>query len=126
MPTKCIKRRIRCSLIRYHAVTSWSRVKGMGIPLWKTVEVTLIWLLSVLLAVPEALAFDIMETHYRGQKLRVCLLHPVQTTSFLQVLPHSPCIQSQIRLYTFNHKFMHRQILRVVVFFLFGPYSTEP
>ncbi|KAI5624723.1 endothelin B receptor precursor, partial [Silurus asotus] len=72
------------SIDRYHAVTSWSRVKGMGIPLWKAVEVTLIWVLSVILAVPEALAFDIMETVYRGQKLRVCLLHPVQTTPFLQ------------------------------------------
>ncbi|XP_066571389.1 endothelin receptor type B isoform X2 [Amia ocellicauda] len=26
------------SIDRYHAVTSWSRVKGMGIPLWKAVE----------------------------------------------------------------------------------------
>ncbi|KAM9470250.1 endothelin receptor type B-like [Clarias gariepinus] len=72
------------SIDRYHAVTSWSRVKGMGIPLWKAVEVTLIWLLSVILAVPEALAFDIMDMFYRGKKLRVCLLHPVQTTEFLK------------------------------------------
>ncbi|XP_055080864.1 endothelin receptor type B-like isoform X2 [Periophthalmus magnuspinnatus] len=72
------------SIDRYHAVTSWSRVKGMGIPLWKAVEVTLIWLLAVLLAVPEALAFDMMESPYRGTKLRVCLLHPEQTTSFMK------------------------------------------
>ncbi|XP_062855780.1 endothelin receptor type B-like [Trichomycterus rosablanca] len=72
------------SIDRYHAVTSWSRVKGMGIPLWKAVQVTLIWLVSVLLAVPEALAFDMMEMNYRGQKLRVCLLHPQQNTQFLQ------------------------------------------
>lgn len=71
----------------YHAVTSWSRVKGMGIPLWKAVEVTLIWLVAVLFAVPEALAFDMLEIPYRGKKLRVCLLHPEQTTSFMKVIP---------------------------------------
>ena len=57
----------------------------MGIPLWKAVEVTLIWAIAVLLAVPEALAFDMMEMPYRGNKLRVCLLHPEQTTSFMKV-----------------------------------------
>lgn len=57
----------------------------MGIPLWKAVEVTLIWLVAVLLAVPEALAFDMLEMPYRGNKLRVCLLHPEQTTSFMKV-----------------------------------------
>lgn len=72
------------SIDRYHAVTSWSRVKGMGIPLWKAAEVTLIWLLAVVLAVPEALAFDMMEMPYRGSKLRVCLLHPQQNTSFMK------------------------------------------
>ncbi|XP_008325758.1 endothelin receptor type B-like [Cynoglossus semilaevis] len=73
------------SVDRYHAVTSWSRVKGMGIPVWKTVEVTLIWVVAVVLAVPEALAFDLIELPYRGQKLLVCLLHPQQTNSFLQL-----------------------------------------
>lgn len=57
----------------------------MGIPLWKTVEVSLIWLVAVLLAVPEALAFDIMEMSYRGNKLRVCMLHPEQTSNFMKV-----------------------------------------
>ncbi|XP_006633024.2 endothelin receptor type B-like [Lepisosteus oculatus] len=72
------------SIDRYHAVTSWSRVKGMGIPLWKAVEVTLIWVAAVLLAVPEAIAFDMMEMPYRGSKLRVCLLHPHQDSSFMK------------------------------------------
>ncbi|KAJ8254886.1 hypothetical protein GJAV_G00198460 [Gymnothorax javanicus] len=72
------------SIDRYRAVTSWSRVKGMGIPLWKTVEVILIWLVAVVLAVPEALAFDMMEMVYRGSKLRICLLHPEQSTPFLK------------------------------------------
>lgn len=57
----------------------------MGIPMWKAAEVTLIWLLAVLLAVPEALAFDMLEMPYRGNKLRVCLLHPEQSGSFMKV-----------------------------------------
>ncbi|KAM9849907.1 endothelin receptor type B-like [Aulostomus maculatus] len=72
------------SIDRYHAVTSWSRVKGMGIPLWKAVEVTVIWLIAVVLAVPEALAFNMLEMPYRGTKLRVCMLHPVQTNDFIK------------------------------------------
>lgn len=71
------------SIDRYHAVISWSRVKGIGIPLWKAVEVTLIWLVAVVLAVPEAVAFNMFELSYRGDKLRVCMLHPEQTTSFM-------------------------------------------
>ena len=61
----------------------------MGIPLWKAVEVTLIWLVAVALAVPEALAFDMLEIQYRGNKLRVCLLHPEQTGSFMKVEKNS-------------------------------------
>ncbi|KAL0974383.1 hypothetical protein UPYG_G00219710 [Umbra pygmaea] len=72
------------SIDRYHAVTSWSRVNGIGIPLWKAVQVTLIWLLAVLLAVPEAMAFDMLEISYRGSKLQVCLLHPQQDTAFMK------------------------------------------
>ncbi|KAK6480387.1 endothelin receptor type B-like isoform X1 [Huso huso] len=71
------------SIDRYRAVVSWSRVQGMGIPLWKAVEVTLIWAVAVLLAVPEAIAFDMMEMLYRGTKLRVCLLHPQQQSMFM-------------------------------------------
>lgn len=57
----------------------------MGIPLWKAVEVTLIWLVAVVLAVPEALAFDMLEMPYRGNKLRICLLHPEQPTVYMKV-----------------------------------------
>lgn len=77
--------RVSVFVCSYHAVTSWSRVKGMGIPLWKAVEVTLIWLIAVVLAVPEALAFDMFEVLYGGNKLHVCMLHPGQTTGFIKV-----------------------------------------
>ncbi|XP_007554823.1 endothelin B receptor-like [Poecilia formosa] len=73
------------SIDRYHAVISWSRVKGMGIPLWKAMEVTVIWIVAVVLAVPEAVAFDMIEMSYRGNKLRICLLHPEQATSFMKL-----------------------------------------
>jgi len=70
----------------------------MGIPLWKAVEVTLIWLVAVVLAVPEALAFDMMEMPYRGIKLRICLLHPEQATSFMKVgtLLHLMCDLAEV------------------------------
>uniref|UniRef100_A0A8C4T2F2 Endothelin receptor type B-like n=2 Tax=Erpetoichthys calabaricus TaxID=27687 RepID=A0A8C4T2F2_ERPCA len=73
------------SIDRYRAVVSWSRVRGMGIPLWKAAEVTLIWAAAIVLAVPEAIAFDIMEMNYQGAKLRVCLLHPDQQSSFMML-----------------------------------------
>ncbi|XP_076878833.1 endothelin receptor type B-like [Brachyhypopomus gauderio] len=72
------------SIDRYHAVTSWNRVKGMGIPLWKAVEVILIWLVAIVLAVPECLTFGLMEMNYRGRMLLVCFLLPEQNTAFLQ------------------------------------------
>ncbi|KAG5843495.1 hypothetical protein ANANG_G00151540 [Anguilla anguilla] len=72
------------SIDRYRAVMSWSRVKGTGIPLRKAVEVTVIWTLAVALAVPEALAFDMIEMSYHGSKLRICLLHPHQSTPFMK------------------------------------------
>jgi endothelin receptor type B len=39
----------------------------------------------VVLAVPEALAFDMISMDYKGKSLRICLLHPVQKTAFMQV-----------------------------------------
>lgn len=88
----------------------------MGIPLWKAVEVTLIWLVAVLFAVPEALAFDMLEIPYRGKKLRVCLLHPEQTTSFMKVirllyLEHScSCLGSDSNLLELNSLVSSRRV----------------
>ncbi|XP_069061324.1 endothelin receptor type B [Pleurodeles waltl] len=72
------------SIDRYRAVASWSRIKGIGVPKWTAVEIILIWVLSVALAVPEAIGFDMVYTQYRGQELRICLLHPKQKNSFMQ------------------------------------------
>ncbi|XP_056349539.1 endothelin receptor type B [Oenanthe melanoleuca] len=71
------------SIDRYRAVASWSRIKGIGVPKWTAVEIVLIWVISVVLAVPEAIAFDMITMEYRGRYLRICLLHPTQKTSFM-------------------------------------------
>ncbi|NXS81495.1 EDNRB protein, partial [Erpornis zantholeuca] len=71
------------SIDRYRAVASWSRIKGIGVPKWTAVEIVLIWVISVILAVPEAIAFDMITMEYRGKYLRICLLHPTQKTPFM-------------------------------------------
>ncbi|XP_028655414.1 endothelin receptor type B [Erpetoichthys calabaricus] len=72
------------SIDRYRAVASWSRIKGIGVPMWTAIEITLIWIISVILAVPEAIGFDMIAMDYKGEQLRICLLHPVQKTQFMQ------------------------------------------
>nr|XP_056715460.1 endothelin receptor type B-like [Euleptes europaea] len=71
------------SIDRYRAVVSWSRIQGIGIPMWKAVEVILIWVVAVILAVPEAIAFDLVNLPYREETFWVCMLSPHQTTSFM-------------------------------------------
>lgn len=70
---------------RYRAVASWSRIKGIGVPKWMAIEIALIWILSIILAVPEAIAFDMITMDYKGEHLRICLLHPMQKTGFMSV-----------------------------------------
>lgn len=72
------------SIDRYRAVASWNRIKGIGVPKWTAIEITVIWLLSILLAVPEAVAFDMITMDYKGEQLRICLLHPMQTSDFMR------------------------------------------
>lgn len=70
---------------RYRAVASWTPIKGIGVSAWTAMEVTLIWVVSTLLAAPEVVGFDMITMDYRDKHLRICLLHPVQTTPFMQV-----------------------------------------
>lgn len=49
------------------------------------IEIALIWILSIILAVPEAIAFDMITMDYKGEHLRICLLHPMQKSSFMRV-----------------------------------------
>ncbi|XP_010294482.1 PREDICTED: endothelin B receptor-like [Phaethon lepturus] len=71
------------SIDRYRAVASWSRIQGIGIPMWKAVEVMLIWVVAIVLAVPEAIAFDMVELSYWERHLWVCMLASEQKSSFM-------------------------------------------
>ncbi|KAK2817197.1 hypothetical protein Q5P01_025388 [Channa striata] len=64
------------SVDRYRAVASWSRVQGVGIPLFTVIEIVSIWVLSLFLAVPEAIGFNIVSFNYRNTTFRTCMLEP--------------------------------------------------
>uniref|UniRef100_A0AAV2KSI6 Endothelin-1 receptor n=1 Tax=Knipowitschia caucasica TaxID=637954 RepID=A0AAV2KSI6_KNICA len=64
------------SVDRYRAVASWSRVQRTGVPLLTAVEIVVIWLLSVLLAVPEAVGFNMVNFEYRNISMKTCMLQP--------------------------------------------------
>ncbi|RVE57929.1 hypothetical protein OJAV_G00204170 [Oryzias javanicus] len=73
------------SVDRYRAVISWNQIKGIWVPVWTAIEITLIWVISILLAVPEVVGFDMITMDYKEKHLRICLLHPMQTTQFMQM-----------------------------------------
>lgn len=66
-------------------MASWSRIKGIGVPKWMAIEIALIWILSVVLAIPEVIGFDMITMDYKGEHLRICLLHPMQKSQFMSV-----------------------------------------
>ncbi|XP_028992557.1 endothelin receptor type B [Betta splendens] len=72
------------SVDRYRAVASWNRIKGIKASVWTEIEITLIWVISLLLAVPEIVGFDMITMNYKDKRLRICLLHPMQSTQFMQ------------------------------------------
>ncbi|RXN05322.1 endothelin B receptor-like protein [Labeo rohita] len=82
------------SIDRYRVVASRSRIKGLGFPKWTAIKLSLIWTISTLLAVPEAVAFDLITMDYRGEHLRICLLHPVQSTPFMKATLAAGCCRS--------------------------------
>lgn len=64
------------SVDRYRAVASWSRVQGVGIPVLTVIEIVSIWGLSLILAVPEAVGFDMVSFNYYNNTIRTCMLKP--------------------------------------------------
>ncbi|XP_036417874.1 LOW QUALITY PROTEIN: endothelin receptor type B [Colossoma macropomum] len=72
------------SIDRYRVVASRSLIKALGLPKWTAFKLVLIWTVSTLLAVPEAVAFDLITMDYKGERLRICLLHPVQSSQFMK------------------------------------------
>ncbi|KAM9803591.1 endothelin receptor type B [Syngnathus typhle] len=72
-----------CSLSvdRCLAIVSRQRLKGTRMCVWTS----LIWLVSITLAIPELVGFSVINADYKERHLRICLLHPVQTTAFMQL-----------------------------------------
>nr|XP_023655022.1 endothelin-1 receptor isoform X1 [Paramormyrops kingsleyae] len=64
------------SVDRYRAVASWSRVQGVGIPVVTAIKIISIWVLSIILAVPEALSFTIVGFSHRNVSYRTCMMQP--------------------------------------------------
>ncbi|XP_071369689.1 endothelin-1 receptor-like, partial [Centroberyx affinis] len=64
------------SVDRYRAVASWARVQGTGVPTVTAVEIVAIWLLSALLAVPEAVGFNMVTFDYKNVTMTTCMLQP--------------------------------------------------
>lgn len=64
------------SVDRYRAVASWSRIQGNGVPTVTAVEIAVIWMLSVVLAVPEAIGFTIHTFEHNNVTFRTCILQP--------------------------------------------------
>ncbi|XP_021103374.1 endothelin-1 receptor [Heterocephalus glaber] len=62
-------------LSRYRAVASWSRVQGIGIPLITAIEIVSVWILSFILAIPEAIGFVMVPFEYRGAQHKTCMLN---------------------------------------------------
>uniref|UniRef100_A0A3B4FJE2 Endothelin B receptor-like n=1 Tax=Pundamilia nyererei TaxID=303518 RepID=A0A3B4FJE2_9CICH len=59
------------SVDRYRAVASWSRVQGTGLPTVTAVEIMVIWVLSVVLAVPDAVTFTMVPSTYNNHSFNV-------------------------------------------------------
>ncbi|XP_051515218.1 endothelin receptor type Ab [Myxocyprinus asiaticus] len=64
------------SVDRYRAVASWSRVQGVGVPASTAVGIVCIWVLAVVLAVPEAIGFKMVSFDYNNVTIRTCMLKP--------------------------------------------------
>ncbi|KAL1023746.1 hypothetical protein UPYG_G00045490 [Umbra pygmaea] len=70
------------SVDRYRAVASWSRVQGVGIPLLTAVEIVSIWVISLVLAIPEAIGFNMIKFSYNNMTIHTCMLKP--TSRFIE------------------------------------------
>lgn len=53
--------------------------------MWKTIELTLIWAVAILLAVPEAVAFDLVTLEFKDQTIQICMLPNEQASNFMTV-----------------------------------------
>lgn len=73
-------------------MASWSRVQGTGLPTVTAVEIMVIWVLSVVLAVPDAVTFTMVPSTYNNHSFNVCMLSH-RNTPFLKVSLHSESLR---------------------------------
>lgn len=57
-------------------MASWSRVQGNSVPKVTATEIVAIWLLSMVLAVPEAIGFRMVTFDYNNANITTCMLQP--------------------------------------------------
>ncbi|KAG6930406.1 endothelin receptor type A [Chelydra serpentina] len=69
------------SVDRYRAVASWSRVQGIGIPMITAIEIFSVWILSFILAIPEAIGFVMIPFKYKDEDYITCML--IATNKFM-------------------------------------------
>lgn len=72
------------SIDRYRAVASFNHIGGNRATKWTILEIIFIWIISVLLAIPETIGFNVIHYHYNGQDIKTCMFHPSQSASFLE------------------------------------------
>ncbi|XP_056416446.1 endothelin receptor type B [Hyla sarda] len=72
------------SIDRYRVVASWNHVGGNRDTKSTILEIIFIWIISVILATPEAIGFNIKHYEYNGQDLKTCMFYPSQMTLFLE------------------------------------------
>ncbi|KAG8586265.1 hypothetical protein GDO81_005317 [Engystomops pustulosus] len=70
------------SIDRYRAVASWNHIGGNNSTKWTIFVITLIWMISVILAIPEAIGFNVINLN--GQNMKTCMFDPTQTSWFME------------------------------------------
>ncbi|XP_064191365.1 endothelin receptor type B-like [Anguilla rostrata] len=73
------------SVDRYRAVASWSRVQGVGIPKQTAIKILAIWVLAIVLAVPDTICFNMVESSHGSISFRTCMLKPPNGTMEMYV-----------------------------------------
>lgn len=76
-------------VFRYRAVASWNRVQGVGIPASTAVEIMCIWILSILLAVPEAVGFNMVSFDHNNVTVQTCMLKPESQFMIVSIDTHT-------------------------------------
>lgn len=72
------------SIDRYRAVAYSDRISRSGTSKLTLLEIAFIWILSVFLAVPEAIGFGIFKFIYHESSIDICMLLPRQSSSFME------------------------------------------